>query len=212
MTVFNGSMGDRVYVCAASHVGKKRSKETKWSYERVECAARVVGRARDYVCRMEQKSCLPFEEINVEVTVSLCFWLFRGEACGLQKMLPRGKVVARCRSGIRYHNRHGQFWGWNKVVPGCGVLNLSNSCSTGIPWSKRNRRKGSINLSGSFIMSMLLLLLLLLLLLKNSQWDVCIERGCSAKETASPISAARKGDSEDKSPGMFSLFFPISIM
>ena len=42
----------------------------------------------------------------------------------------------------------------------CGVLNLSNSYSTGIPWSKRNRRKGSINYIGSLIVSMLLLLLL----------------------------------------------------
>ena len=40
-----------VCVCAASLVGKERSKETKWSYERVEKAARVVGRAMDYVHR-----------------------------------------------------------------------------------------------------------------------------------------------------------------
>ena len=37
------------------------------------------------------------------------------------------------------------FGGWRKVVPVCGVLNSSNSYSTGNPWSKRNRRKGSIN-------------------------------------------------------------------
>ena len=41
----------RVCICAASIVGKERSKETKWSYERVEIAACVVGRARDYVRR-----------------------------------------------------------------------------------------------------------------------------------------------------------------
>ena len=51
MIVFNGSMEYLVCVCAASLVGKERSKETKWSYERVEKAARVVGRARDYVRR-----------------------------------------------------------------------------------------------------------------------------------------------------------------
>ena len=39
----------RVCVCAASFVGKERSKETKWSYERVEIAACVVGSARE-VC------------------------------------------------------------------------------------------------------------------------------------------------------------------
>ena len=52
MKVLNGSMGYRVCVCAASLVGKERSKETKWSYESVEKAARVVRRARDYVRRM----------------------------------------------------------------------------------------------------------------------------------------------------------------
>ena len=134
-----------VCVCAASLMGKERSKEMKWSYERVEIAVCVVGCARDYVRRIKQKLCLLFEEIDVEVTVSLRFWLFVEKRECLQKMLPRGEVVARCWSGIRHHDRHSQFWGWNKVVPVCGILNLSNSYSTGIPWSKRNRRKGSIN-------------------------------------------------------------------
>ena len=51
MIVFNCSMEYLVCICAASLVGKERSKETKWSYERVKIAARVVGRARDYVRR-----------------------------------------------------------------------------------------------------------------------------------------------------------------
>ena len=55
MLVFNGSMEYRVCVCAASHVGKERSKETKWSYDRVEIAARVIGRAWDYVHRILAK-------------------------------------------------------------------------------------------------------------------------------------------------------------
>ena len=145
MIGFISSMEYRVCVSAASLVGKERSKETKWSYERVKIAACVVGSARDYVHHIEQKSCLLFEEKNVEVTVILCFWLFRGEACVLLKMWPRGEVVARCRSGIRHRNRHSQSLGWNKVVPVCGVLNLSNSYSTGIPSSKWNRREASIN-------------------------------------------------------------------
>ena len=78
---------------------------------KIECAARVVGHTRDYVRRMGQKSCLPFEEINVEITMILCFWLFRGEACGLQKMWPRGEIRARCRGWIRHRNRQSQFWG-----------------------------------------------------------------------------------------------------
>ena len=37
----------RVCICAASLVEKERTKETKWSYEKVEIAACVVGRARE---------------------------------------------------------------------------------------------------------------------------------------------------------------------
>ena len=44
--VFICSMENVVCVCAASLVV---SKETKWSYEKVEKAARIVGRARDCV-------------------------------------------------------------------------------------------------------------------------------------------------------------------
>ena len=47
--VFNGRMEYRVCVCAASLVGKERSEKTKWSYEKVEIAACLVGRARE-VC------------------------------------------------------------------------------------------------------------------------------------------------------------------
>ncbi len=49
MIVFNGSMEYLVCVCATSLVGKERSRKTKWSYESVEIAACVVGRARE-VC------------------------------------------------------------------------------------------------------------------------------------------------------------------
>ena len=46
---FNGSMEYIVCVYAASLMGKERSKETKWSYKKVEIAACVVGHARE-VC------------------------------------------------------------------------------------------------------------------------------------------------------------------
>ena len=59
----------------------------------------------------------------------------------LQKMLPRDEV-AGCRSRILHRSRHSQFWGWRKVVPVCGVLNSSNSYSTGNPWSKRIDARG----------------------------------------------------------------------
>ena len=121
-------------------VSLEGNKGTIWSYERVEKAARVVGRSpwfsKSRVC------CLRRETLKSPwVCGSGCF----GEKCEcLQKMLPRGEI-ARCRSEIWHRGRHSQFWGWRKVVPVCGVLNLSNSYSTRNPWSKRNRRKGSIN-------------------------------------------------------------------
>ena len=40
-----------VCFCATSLKGEVVSKETKWSYEKVEKAARIVGRARDGVRR-----------------------------------------------------------------------------------------------------------------------------------------------------------------
>ena len=40
-----------VCICTLSLVGKVVSKETKWRYDRVEKAARIVGRARDCVRR-----------------------------------------------------------------------------------------------------------------------------------------------------------------
>ena len=49
--VFICSIENKVCVCAASLVEKERCKETKWRYARVEKAARIDGRARDYVRR-----------------------------------------------------------------------------------------------------------------------------------------------------------------
>ena len=47
--VFICSMENVVCVCAASLVREEISEERKWSYEKVEKAARIVGRARDCV-------------------------------------------------------------------------------------------------------------------------------------------------------------------
>ena len=108
-------------------------------------------------------------------------------AC-LQKMLPRGEVVTRCRSGIRHRNRHSQFWGWHKVVPVCGILNVSNPYSTGSPWSIRNRQGVQwIRLCPSWCHAAAI---------GEQMVDVCTEWSCFAKRlclAASPISAAQKG-------------------
>ena len=85
-------MENVVCFCAANLVV---SKETKWSYEKVEKAAHIVGRARDCVCRREQKSGLPLEEMNFGVTVSFVRLVERRALSPLR--WPRGEMRARCR-------------------------------------------------------------------------------------------------------------------
>ena len=71
--------------------------------------------------------------------VILVVW---GEKCEcLQKMLSRDEV-AEYLSGILRCSWHSQRWRQLKVVPVCGVLNLSNSYSTGNPWSMRIDSRG----------------------------------------------------------------------
>ena len=48
-------------------------------------------------------------------------------------MLSRDEVGG-CRSGILHRSRYSQYWRRLKVVPGYGVLNSSNSYSTGNPF------------------------------------------------------------------------------
>ena len=71
-----------VCVCAASLVGKGVSKETKWRYDRVEKAARIVGRARGCVRRSLAKVLFAVGGNELwshrEFCVSGGFW---GEAC-----------------------------------------------------------------------------------------------------------------------------------
>ena len=51
-------------------------------------------------------------------------------------MLPRDEVTG-CLSGIVHRCRHSKSWWRLEGVPVCGVLNSSNSYSTGNPCSKR---------------------------------------------------------------------------
>ena len=120
-------------VCAASLVGKVVSIETKLSYEKVEIAACVVGRARDCVRRSLAKAMLPLKEMNFGVTVGFVCLVIWGE-CALSPLKwPRGEMRARRRELNCASHRHSQFWGWHKVVPVRGMLNVSNLYSTGIP-------------------------------------------------------------------------------
>ena len=109
-----------------------------------------------------------------------------GEKCAcLQKMLSRGEIRTRCRSGILHHSRHSQFWGWRKVVPSCGVLNVSNPYSTGKPWSKKNSQ-------GVHELDCFPHCVLAAAAIGEQMVDICTERSCSAKENVwwfSPITA-----------------------
>ena len=58
-------------------------------------AARIVGRARDYVRRSLVKAMLPLEEMNFGVTVSFVRLVERRALSPLK--WPRGELRARCR-------------------------------------------------------------------------------------------------------------------
>ena len=101
-----------VCFCAASLIGEEISEETKWSYEKVEKAARIVGRARDCVRRSSAKVLFAVRGNKLwshrEFRVSGGF----GERHVLSPLKwPRGEMRARCRDGIRHRHRHSQFWG-----------------------------------------------------------------------------------------------------
>ena len=83
------SMENVVCVCAARLVVSKIvSKETKWSYEKVEMAGCVVGRARDCVRRSLAKAILPLEELNFRVSVSFVCLVERRALVSI-KVAPR---------------------------------------------------------------------------------------------------------------------------
>ena len=81
--VFICSMENVVCVCAASLVGKVVSIETKWSYEKVEKAARIVGRARDCVRRSLAKGLFAVGENKLGSHLKFCVSgdLGRGVRC-----------------------------------------------------------------------------------------------------------------------------------
>ena len=122
-----------MFVLQVSQEGKE-VKWMIWSYDRVEIAACVVGRARDYVWGNRRWIHRDFVVLVI-----------RGEACMSPENVAQRWNSRSVSERDLHRSRHSQFWGWRKVVPVCGVLNLSNSYSTGNPWSKRNRRKGPIN-------------------------------------------------------------------
>ena len=91
--VFICSMEYLVCFCAASLVGKIVSKETKWRYDRVKKAARIVERARDCVRRSLAKAMFA---VGGNELWSHCEFLRERRALSPLKW-PRGEMRARCR-------------------------------------------------------------------------------------------------------------------
>ena len=86
--------------------------------------------------------------------------VIRGKSCMSPENVAQSWSSTRSRSGIWHRSRHSQFWGWRKVVPVCSVLNVSNPCLTGKPWSKKNNKE--VHELDCFPHGAMLLLLLLL--------------------------------------------------
>ena len=96
--VFICSIEYLVCVCAARLVGKERSAETKWSYEKVEKAAHIVGHARDCVHRSLAKVLFAVGGNKLWSHREFCVSGGFGErrVC-LLLMLSRGEMRARCQ-------------------------------------------------------------------------------------------------------------------
>ena len=110
--VFICSMENVVCVCAASLIGKFVSKETKWRYDRVEKAVRIVGRAKDCVCRSLAKAMFAFGGNKLWNHREFCVSGEFGERRALSPLKwPRGEMRARCRERNKASHRHSQFWG-----------------------------------------------------------------------------------------------------
>ena len=110
--VFICSIEYLVCFCAASLVEKERCNKTKWSYEKFEIAACVVGRARDCVRRSLAKVLFAVEGNKFCSHREFCVsgGCEERRVCLLLK-LPRGELRARCRERKKAAHRHSQFWG-----------------------------------------------------------------------------------------------------
>ena len=91
-------MENRVYFCAASLLGKVVIKGTKWSYEKVEKAACIIGRARDCVRRSLAKIVFAVGGNKPWSHREFCgSGGFRGRRALSPLKWPRGELRARCR-------------------------------------------------------------------------------------------------------------------
>ena len=116
--VFICSMEYWVCFCVASLIGEVVSKETKWSYEKVEIAACVVGRERDCVRRSLVKVWFAVGGNKLWSHREFCVSGGFGERRALSPLKwPRGEMRARRREWNKAsHSQfwYSQFWGWHK--------------------------------------------------------------------------------------------------
>ncbi len=103
--VFIGSIEYLVCFCAVSLIGEVVSKEMKWSYEKIEKAARIVGRARGCVRRSLAKVLFAVGGNKLWSHREFCVSGGFGGRHALSPLKwPRGEVGARCRNGIRHRH------------------------------------------------------------------------------------------------------------
>ena len=96
--VFIFSMEYLVCSCATSLIGEVVSKETKWSYEKVEKSAHIVGRARDCVRRSLAKVLFAVGGNKLWSHREFCVSGGFGERHVLSPLKwSRGEMRARCR-------------------------------------------------------------------------------------------------------------------
>ena len=91
------SMEYLVFVCGKVSWKKERCKETKWRYDRVEKAERIVGRARDCVHRSLAKAMFAVGGNERWSHREFCVSGGFGERRVSPLNLPRGEMRARCR-------------------------------------------------------------------------------------------------------------------
>ena len=142
--IFICGMEYRVCVCAASLVGKERCEETKWRYDRVEKAARIIGRARDCVSLAKVMFVVGGNKLwsHREFCVSGAFGERR--AC-LHQCCPEMKWELGAGSGIRHCIDIANFGGDIKLFLCVAYWMYLIHIQLGFLGLRENRRKESIN-------------------------------------------------------------------
>ena len=145
--VFICSMENVVCCCAASLIGEIVSKETKWRYDRVEKAVRVMGHAKDCIRCSLAKAMFAVGGNKLWSHREFCAsggFLGRGVRC-FHYSGPEVKWEQGAESGNKASHRHSHFWGWHKVVSVVAYWMYLIHIQLGFLGLKVIRYKASIN-------------------------------------------------------------------